>query len=267
MTEYFPQRIACLQPSATLIVSQLGLAGQIVACTRHCAELCPEIAEHQPLVVEDSWSAQTSQILASHPDLVIAAVPYQLEAVGEILKAGIRFLGLAPHCLNDIYGDIATIGGMLGSISRADELIANLRTTIEGLASVTSGLPRHRVYCEEWGKPIIVSQPWVAELVKAAGGEFVGAPGQQITADTVRDSDPHVMVFAWCGAGDRVPMEKIVAERGWERTTAAREGRIYCIHDSLLTTPATNLAQAAEILASLIHPTKFRVDSPPRRIS
>ncbi len=41
------------------------------------------------------------------PDLVIASVPYQEKAVVEILKAGARFLGLAPKTLADIYTDIA----------------------------------------------------------------------------------------------------------------------------------------------------------------
>ena len=44
-------------------------------------------------------------------DLVIAAVPFQEQALAEILKSGARFLGLAPKTLADIYTDIATIAG------------------------------------------------------------------------------------------------------------------------------------------------------------
>ena len=53
---------------------------------------------------------------------------------------------------------------------------------IAAVAARTSGRKRLRVYCEEWGKPLIQSQPWVAELVEAAGGEYVGAPGKQTDA-------------------------------------------------------------------------------------
>ena len=84
-----------------------------------------------------------------------------------------------------------------------------------------------RVFCEEWGKPIIASQPWVAELVAAAGGEFVIPAGQTVTAEEVATAQPDVIVAAWCGAGDRVPLEKIVEQRSWTELPAVRAGRVY----------------------------------------
>lgn len=122
---------------------------------------------------------------------------------------------------------------------------------------------RPRVFCEEWGKPIIRSQPWVAELVEAAGGEFLGEPGKQTEAEAVRGFDPEVIVAAWCGAGDRVPLEKIIAERGWQETSAARAGRVYCIPDEYLNTPATPLLLGLQALAWAIHPEVFP-QAPPR---
>ena len=72
------------------------------------------MADGSRVIVADSWSAQAEQIIAAKPDLVIASVPYQLEAVAEILKAGVRFLGLVPRTLTDIYRDIAAIAGVMG---------------------------------------------------------------------------------------------------------------------------------------------------------
>ena len=51
--------------------------------------------------------------------------------------------------------------------------------------------------------------------------------------------DPEVVVAAWCGAGDRVPLEKIVADRGWQGTRAAQQSRVYCIADEFLNTPGS----------------------------
>ena len=92
----YPKRIACLQPSATVTLQTLGELDRVVACTRYCLDVVPEIAAREPLILADSWTANAAEILLSKPDLVIASVPYQEKAVGEILKAGIRFLGLAP---------------------------------------------------------------------------------------------------------------------------------------------------------------------------
>jgi iron complex transport system substrate-binding protein len=253
----YPRRIACLQPSATVILNAVGELGRVVACTRYCADAVPEVADHSRLILADSWTADAEQIVASQPDLVIAAVPYQEKAVSEVLKAGARFLGLAPRTLADIYTDIATIAGLVGAADRGEAVIAAMEHRINEVRSRTSTSARARVWCEEWGKPIIASQPWVSELVEAAGGEFMGTPGRQISAEEIRQLDPQVIIAAWCGAGDRVPLEKIVVDRSWQQTSAALTGRVFCIGDEFLNTPAPTLLQGLEALAFAIHPELF----------
>src|SRR6201993_3394077 len=108
------QRIACLQPSATVILDAIRELDRVIACTRYCRDVVPDVCGRSCVIVSDSWSAERAQIVAVKPDLVIAAVPYQEKAVAEILKAGIRFLGLAPKTLADVYTDIATIAGVMG---------------------------------------------------------------------------------------------------------------------------------------------------------
>lgn len=258
-------RVVSLQPSATTIIAALGLIDSIVACTRYCLDVCPEASGK--IVVEDSWTAQAAQIIAADPDLVIASVPYQLEAVGEILKSGIRFFGLAPRTLNDIFTDIAAIAGLLGVSERGERLIHVMRADIEDVRQTASHANEQpRVFCEEWGKPIIASQPWVAELVEAAGGEFVGTPGKQIAADEVAAASPDVLVAAWCGAGDRVPLEKIIKQRSWSQLPAVREARVYCVRDEFLNTPGPTLLQGLHALAHAIHPELFSVTDGIRRI-
>ncbi len=252
-----PRRIACLQPSATVILAGVGELERVVACTKYCADVVPEVRNGNRMIIADSWTSKAAEILAANPDVVIAAVPYQEAAVSEILKAGVRFLGLAPHTLADIYADIAVIAGIVGAGERGERVIREMKEAIEGIRRQTSALPRKRVFCEEWGKPVITSQPWVAELVEAAGGEFIGEPGKQVPMDWVLESDPEVIIAAWCGAGDRVPLPKIVADRGWAGTVAAKTSQVYCISDELLNTPAPTLLQGLRALAGAIHPQTF----------
>jgi len=251
-----PQRIACLQPSATVILASVGALDRVVACTKYCADVVPELDLSKRLVLADSWNAKADEILRARPDLVIAAVPYQQEAVGQILKAGVRFLGLAPRTLADIYTDIATIAPCAAESERGAKVILDMQAEIDNVRRAVAGLPRKRVFCEEWGKPIIASQPWVEELVQAAGGEFLGKPGAQTSAEEVAHLDPEVIVAAWCGAGDRVPLEKIIRERGWIDTTAAKTSQVYCISDELLNTPAPTLIQGLHALAAAINPAR-----------
>jgi iron complex transport system substrate-binding protein len=219
--------------------------------------VCPEVAERKCIIVADSWTAQTEQIRAAQPDLVIASVPYQEKAVLEILKSGARFLGLAPRTLMDIYGDIALLANIVGQIDRGQALIATMREEIETVRVTTSGADKPTVFCEEWGKPLIASQPWVAELVEAAGGQFVGTPAAHTTAEAIVAANPDVFIAAWCGAGDRVPLQKIVRDRGWTELKAVQTKRVYCIRDEFLNTPGPTLMQGLRALAYALHPELF----------
>lgn len=256
-SDHTPQRIVSLQPSATVILAAIGKLDRIVACTKYCADVCPEVVRSGLSIIADSWSAQSEEIVGARPDLVIAAVPYQEKAVVEILKSGARFLGLAPKTLADIYTDIATIAGIMGVSECGQQVITKMECAIDDVRSQLNDGIRPRVFCEEWGKPLIASQPWVAELVHAAGGEFIGVPGSTTSAEAVLSDDPDVVVAAWCGAGDRVPLEKIVQQRGWKEMRAVKEGRVYCIRDEFLNTPAPTLIQGLHALTAAIHPERF----------
>jgi len=249
-----PRRIACLQPSATVILEAVGALERVVACTRYCADVVAGVADRSRAILADSWTADASEIVAVQPDLVVASIPYQEKALSEILKAGTRFLGLAPNRLADIYTDIATIGGLVGENDRAEELIHGMQRRIHEVAARVGDATRPRVFCEEWGKPIIASQPWVTELVEAAGGIPVCAPGTQVSAEEILRQNPDVFVAAWCGAGDRVPLDKILESRRWQQMTAAVAGCVFCIRDEFLNTPAPTLLRGLDALAWAIHP-------------
>jgi iron complex transport system substrate-binding protein len=197
-SSHLPCRIVSLQPSATVILQAVGQLHRLVACTRYCVDVCPEAGSGRP-IVDDSWTAEAKEIVAARPDLVIAAVPYQEKSLAEILKSGARFLGLAPKNLSDIYTDIVTIAGIVGVAEAGEEVVNAMESEIEQVRERSAGLLRCRVFCEEWGKPLIASQPWVAELVEAAGGKFVGTPGLKTDAQDVAAADPDVLVAAWCG--------------------------------------------------------------------
>jgi iron complex transport system substrate-binding protein len=251
------QRVVSLQPSITVTLRDLGLFQHLAACTKYCLDLCPELKERGVPAVEDSWSADVQQILSAKPDLVIASVPYRMESLAEIMKAGVPCLCLSPKSLADVFHDMLHISRIMGAEHRGLALVGRIELTIEAIRRRTRDLERPLVYCEEWGKPLILSQKWVAELVEAAGGRFLGEPGRQITEEEAAEANPDVIIAAWCGAGDRVPLEKLAARKGWTQTRAVRSGRVYCINDEFLNTPASTLLDGLKALCAAIHPDKF----------
>jgi len=241
-------RIASLQPSITLTLAALGRLDALCAITKYCLEALPELAARNLPILHDSWTANTDEILATRPDLVIASVPYRMESLAAILKSGLPVLALAPHSLADIYADTRLIAALASTAqARADPepIIAHMQGNIASTRARTEHIPPARrpvVYCEEWGNPLIRSQHWVAELVGAAGATFLGAPGARTTAEEVAAADPDILLFAWCGAGDRVPLARVIAQRNWHGLRAVRTHRVHTIPDQYLNTPAPNPA-------------------------
>jgi iron complex transport system substrate-binding protein len=250
-------RVAALQPSVSLTLDHLGCLDSLVACTRYCLQAVPSLRERDLKVIADSWSSNTEEILSASPDLVIASVPYRLESLAAILKCGVPVLTLAPHSLADVYQDIRLLGDILHAPDRAAAVVEEMMGVFASTRDAVATAEKRVVYCEEWGKPLIHSQTWVAELVSAAGGEFLGKPGSVTDADAIAAQDPDVLVFAWCGAGDRVPLGRVIEKRQWQSLRAVREGRVYCVPDEFLNTPAPNLLQGLRALAGVIHPEIF----------
>jgi iron complex transport system substrate-binding protein len=246
-------RIASLQPSITLTLAALDRLDALCAITKYCLEALPELAARNLPILHDSWTADTTEILAAKPDLVIASVPYRMESLAAILKSGLPVLALAPHSLADIYADTRLIAAHV----QADPelVIANMQRVIADTRARTEHLPRPLIYCEEWGKPLIHSQHWVAELVEAAGATFLGTPGSHTTPEEVAAADPDVLIFAWCGAGDRVPLDRVIAQRNWHELRAVRNHRVHCIPDEYLNTPAPTLLEGLACIAAAAHPT------------
>ena len=175
-----------------------------------------------------------------------------------ILKASLPVLALAPRSLADIYADIRLIAALLDARPAAEALIAEMiQTTTLATQKTISCTTKPLVYCEEWGKPLIHSQGWVAELIEAAGGRFLGTPGAQTTPEAVAAASPDVLLFAWCGAGNRVPLERVISQRNWHKLNAVRTRRVFCIPDQYLNTPAPTLLQGLACIAAALHPDLF----------
>jgi iron complex transport system substrate-binding protein len=251
-------KIASLQPSVSIILERLGCLDALVACTRYCVAAVPALRERPIALVHDSWTARTEELRVVQPDLVIASVPYRQESLTEILKGGCPVLALTPHTLADIEQDIRLIAAVCDVTPQGESVIAAMRSSIQKVRERCAGLSdKPLVHCEEWGKPLIHSQLWVGELVEAAGGVFLGQPGAVTSPEAVAEANPDVVIAAWCGAGERVPLEKLATRPGWAETSAVRKRRVFCIADELLNTPAPTLVDGLQAIAAALHPEIF----------
>ena len=254
--DYRPKRVVSLQPSATVILRDLGKLSSLVACTKYCLEVCPEIAGAESDCGGLVDSASRANLSAqARPGNCFGAVSGEGDCGDHEIRSTLPGTGaqIARRHLRRHCGRCRNHG----CDEEGSRVIRQMQEEIEAVLSRTIHLPKLRVFCEEWGKPLIASQAWVAELVDVAGGKFVGSPGAQISLAEVAAVSPDVIIAAWCGAGDRVPLEKIICSRKWENTPAAKNARVYCIRDEYLNTPAPTLVFGLHALAAAIHPECF----------
>lgn len=244
-------RIVSLAPSATSILFAIGARAALVGVTKWCADVAP--VEGLPQF-DDCWKMESvEEIVRLRPSLVIGSVPYKQEAVAKLLEQPLNFLAMNPRSLADVEADIRLLGRIVDRAMAADRVIAKMR---RGFAAITKktrgGKMRVRVYCEAWPNPRISSPPWVAELVKIAGGEMVVTAGEKVSEEQVAAAQPDVIVLAWAATGAKPDPEKAYGVAEWKDVPAIRTRRVHVISDELLNTPGPPLLAGAEELCRIL---------------
>lgn len=249
-------RIVSLAPSITDILYRLSATKCLVAVTRWCKDVVPASVLRGLPLFDDCWSADPDKIAALRPDLVIGSVPYRAEVVNGILARGMRFFATSPRTLEDIYGDIRALAGIVGKEKKGEQVISGMRNTIlRASRQAAKTRSRPRTYCEVWPNPLRTCEAWVAEMVEAAGGRFVPLPaGRRVTSEEVIASDPEIIVLAWAATGDRARPEVVRKRPGWNRVAAVGADRIHVVRDEWLNTPSPVLMRGLDALAAVIHP-------------
>ncbi len=246
-------RIVSLAPSATAILCAIGAKKALVGVTKWCADVAP--VGRLPKL-GDCWRLEAvEEILALRPTLVIGSVPYKQETVAKLLEQPLNFLAMNPRTLADIEGDIRLLASIVGRTTGGERLIREMRAGFAKIATKAKGRRgRVRVYCEVWPNPRISSPPWVAELVRIAGGKMVVPAGEKVSDELVAAGRPEVIVLAWAATGAKAQPRQAYEVAAWQDVPAIRDRRVHVISDELLNTPGPPLVRGATELSKVLWP-------------
>jgi iron complex transport system substrate-binding protein len=247
-----PLRIVSLAPSATSILCAIGAKRSLVGVTKWCADVAP--VGNLPRL-GDCWHMESvDAILRLKPTLVIGSVPYKQETVAKLLEQPLNFLAMNPRTLADIESDIRLLGGIAGQARAAENVVRKMRAAFALIQKRTRKTNRPvRVYCEAWPNPRIASPPWVAEVVKIAGGEMMVPAGEKVTEEQIAEARPEVIVLAWAATGKKADPKQAYGVASWKDVPAIRERHVHVISDELLNTPGPPLVAGARALYKLFH--------------
>jgi len=288
---YF-MKIASLLPSTTEIICALGLEDSLVGITHECdfpasvtgkPHLTKSRISHETMTSKEIDHAVRSQLdghgsiydldenlLAQlKPDLIltqelcdVCAVSYKtVQKAARIFAADATVVSLEPNTIEDIFGNIVTIGELTGTKDKAELVVENLRQRIEAVRAKTENIARPKVFMLEWLEPPFAPGHWVPEQVAAAGGQcLLGEPGERSVTINYRqifDARPDIIVLVPCGyytADTLRQLGSTVFPSNWSEIPAVMNDNIWALDaTSYFSRPAPRVVRGIEILAKIFH--------------
>jgi len=262
----FPRRIICLTEETTETLYLLGEQDRVVGVSGYTVR--PPEARQKPKV-SAYINAKFDKILSLKPDLVFAFSDLQADIAAELIRRGVTVFTFNQRSIVEIMEMILTIGRIVGSADKADQLVATLQSDMDAIAQSALRFPyRPRVLFEEWYDPLISGIRWVDELIEIAGGapiftelrECQSAKDRIVNPAIVIDRDPQVIIGSWCGR--QVKKDLIRAREGWAAISAVRNDHIYEIKSAYILQPgpASVTEGLRQLHAILAHATEQEVD-------
>jgi len=263
----FPRRIICLTEETTETLYLLGEQDRIVGVSGYTVR--PPEARQKPKV-SAYINAKFDKILSLKPDLVFAFSDLQADIAAELIRRGVTVFTFNQRSIVEILEMILTIGRLVGSAEKAQQLITTLQHDMDAIAASASQFPyRPRVLFEEWYDPLISGIRWVDELIEIAGGDSLfpelrecqSAKDRIVNPAVVIDRDPQVIIGSWCGR--QVKKELIRAREGWTGISAVRNDQIYEIKSAYILQPgpASLTEGLRQLHAILAHAIEQKVHS------
>jgi iron complex transport system substrate-binding protein len=287
-------RIVSLLPSATEILTCLGLGDRIVGRSHEC-DYPPDMGD-RPICTASSIDTQKSsaaidadvQAMAQkalslytvklnvledlHPTHIVTqdqcdvcAVNFtEVEkAVSQLLHSHPTIISLQPHTLEDVWIDIQRVADAFGV--DAGPVLKGLQHRVKVCQQQTESLgvtERPTVATLEWLDPLMGSGNWIPELVEYAGGRdcfgTVGEPSPYISWEDLQRQDPDVIVVLPCGfdlSRTRQELRALYEQPHWQALKAAQTHRLYLADgNAYFNRPGPRLVDSLEILTEILHP-------------
>lgn len=152
-------RIISLVPSITELVVDLGLANQLVACTKFCVH--PKSVTHSLPKIGGTKNLHMARITALNPDLIIANKEENERQQVETLQKNHRVLLTDVSDFNTAMGMIQEVGKATQTMPQALQLVSEIEL---GFKSLQSTNKTSAIYLM-WNKPYMA----------AAGDTFISA--------------------------------------------------------------------------------------------
>lgn len=290
-------RIVSLLPSATEVVTAIGLGSQLVGRSHECdyppgLEAIPVVTRPRIGPAKSSrglhrnisklitkalsvFEVDAERLQALRPDVILTQHQCAACAVTEddlataLAKwtgATPRIVSLAPSTLEEVWASFGTIGEALDHGWAGRELAEHARERVSIIGERAPDLAtRPTVAAVEWLDPPMIAGNWVPDLITTAGGmPVLATSGQHSEFTALKDiaaADPEMMVLMPCGfdlARTESEAPAFLARKTIARMRAVREGHVWAADgNAYFNRPGPRLVTSIEILSEILHPEAF----------
>ncbi len=261
------ERVVSLAPNLTEMICAIGARNRLIGRTRY--DDYPPGVDSVP-VVSDMQTPDYETILRMRPDVVLMTFAGNSQASYQKL----RELGATPFCLaaadvDGVIDALDTLGRILGTAPRAENVEAALRGRLDSVRAAARSMPPVSTFVVIDHAPLVtVARGFIDDAITAAGGRNVASSDLQTYPHYSREAllraNPDVIIIP-VRPGDE-PMQLVKQYPEWRQLTAWRRGRVYAVPADPLTRPGPRLVDAIETLYRALHGLRPDSTGWPRRV-
>ena len=285
-------KVVSLLPSATEIISRLGLEKNLVGVSHECD--FPASVVSLPNLTSSSINTELSssnihksvmevmkravsvydldlELLTSlKPDFIITqdlcdvcAVSFEQveQACQEVLDKNARIISLKPKVLGDIWDDVQNVADQLSVNEKGREFHEEMESRIKALQTRRRDGTSPKVLTIEWIDPIYIGGMWLPEMIAIVGGQVCiaesGQPAPVVNREDLEKIEPDVVVIKPCGYKLEQTLKELELLKkqlpDWEKPP-----RIYLVDgNSYFNRPGPRILDSLEILAYCTYPDLY----------
>lgn len=254
-----PMRIVSMLPSYTETLCALDACDKLVGVDRYSD--FPAQVQDLPDLGGALSETNVEALVALEPDLVLVSesgdLAQTLRDLGLTVHAG------SPQTFEETFSYFERVGTMLNREAQAQALIASTRRDIQAVETRTRGLDAPSVYYEIDATPYSVGpDSFIGTLIQKAGGNNIVTVDQgefpQLEPEFIVSQNPDIIILGDAPSGESV--ETLAARPGFATLAAMQDGHVIELNEeqvNIMNRPGPRIADAAKLLASLLHPEVF----------
>ena len=289
-------KIITLIPSATEIISFLGLESQLVGVSHECdfpekvkslkkltkTDIKTNVSSYNihlqiEKILENSLSVykvDENLLKYLNPDVIITqdqcnVCAVELSKVKEVtssyLNKEVDIISLQPKSFKNIFENIEYVAKKLNVFNALNK--NKINKLLHRISDVRQKKKSFKnVICIEWCNPLMTAGNWIPDMVKIAGGnELFGINNKSshwIDFKSVRDFNPEVIIFMPCGY-NLLQTQRDVASLfennvNWKNLSAYKNKKLYLVDgNQYFNRPGPRIVDSLEILAEIFNPDVF----------